>query len=413
MPAVAPRAWRSCSRRWSATCSATRPRWPSTPRPARCARPGPPSSRGRRQPGGDGEALLRRCAPGCEPLARRFFDGLRAGAYDGHLEASTAVRAGVAVPLRPRHRAARGVPARARQGRHAGRRVEDLTAALTQRHRGADPARRRHQAPGQDRHRGHLPLRRDAAAGAAGARGAGRRVRPATASATRPCARWPISTRGRRGARLHPLPDRGRRRRRRQRRRHRRGHRPGRRRPRAASAGPTDDPRAAGHQAPGRHRARGAGGQGPQRRPHGDHRARDQGRRDHRAHPAARALRRPPAAAVAAGGAAGLPEPLRRPASDAVTETEPTFRDDLLAEVARGRPADRAGQRPGRPLAQRDRRCRRDRHRPGRPRPVPRGPRPPAGDARAALHRRRAGVRRAPAATRPSATRCGSRPRRR
>ena len=40
----------------------------------------------------DGEALLRRLRPDLEPVARRFFDGLRVGGYDGHLEASTAVR---------------------------------------------------------------------------------------------------------------------------------------------------------------------------------------------------------------------------------------------------------------------------------------------------------------------------------
>jgi glucosamine--fructose-6-phosphate aminotransferase (isomerizing) len=40
----------------------------------------------------DGEALLRRLARDLEPLARRYFDGLRVGAYDGQLEASTAVR---------------------------------------------------------------------------------------------------------------------------------------------------------------------------------------------------------------------------------------------------------------------------------------------------------------------------------
>ena len=32
------------------------------------------------------------CAPAFEPLAARFFDGLRTGAYNGHLEAGTAVR---------------------------------------------------------------------------------------------------------------------------------------------------------------------------------------------------------------------------------------------------------------------------------------------------------------------------------
>ena len=40
----------------------------------------------------DGDRLLRHLRPAFEPLAARFFDGLRAHAYDGHLEASTAVR---------------------------------------------------------------------------------------------------------------------------------------------------------------------------------------------------------------------------------------------------------------------------------------------------------------------------------
>jgi glucosamine--fructose-6-phosphate aminotransferase (isomerizing) len=40
----------------------------------------------------DGEALLRRLRPHLEPAARRYMDGLRVGAYDGQLEASTAVR---------------------------------------------------------------------------------------------------------------------------------------------------------------------------------------------------------------------------------------------------------------------------------------------------------------------------------
>jgi glucosamine--fructose-6-phosphate aminotransferase (isomerizing) len=46
-------------------------------------------------PGGlraDGDRLLRRLRPQFEPLASRFFDGLRTRDYDGHLEASTAVR---------------------------------------------------------------------------------------------------------------------------------------------------------------------------------------------------------------------------------------------------------------------------------------------------------------------------------
>jgi glutamine---fructose-6-phosphate transaminase (isomerizing) len=39
-----------------------------------------------------GEALLRRLRPQLEPVARTYFDGLRTSRYDGQLEASTAVR---------------------------------------------------------------------------------------------------------------------------------------------------------------------------------------------------------------------------------------------------------------------------------------------------------------------------------
>jgi glutamine---fructose-6-phosphate transaminase (isomerizing) len=42
--------------------------------------------------GGDGQVLLDRLMPVIEQPAARFFDGLRVGDYDGHLEASTAVR---------------------------------------------------------------------------------------------------------------------------------------------------------------------------------------------------------------------------------------------------------------------------------------------------------------------------------
>ena len=93
------------------------------------------------------------------------------------------------------HRAARRLPGRA-TARSARRAVvvDDLTAALTAGHRGADPPGRRDQAPGQDRHRRHLPQRRDAAPAAAGAGRARRRAPPATGSATRRCARSPTST---------------------------------------------------------------------------------------------------------------------------------------------------------------------------------------------------------------------------
>jgi glucosamine--fructose-6-phosphate aminotransferase (isomerizing) len=42
--------------------------------------------------GHDGESMLRRLRPNLRPVARRYFDGLRVGSYDGQLEASTAVR---------------------------------------------------------------------------------------------------------------------------------------------------------------------------------------------------------------------------------------------------------------------------------------------------------------------------------
>ncbi|MCB1258873.1 MAG: glucosamine-6-phosphate synthase, partial [Acidimicrobiales bacterium] len=40
----------------------------------------------------DAEAVLTGLAASLQPLAARFFDGLRSGEYDGHLEASSAVR---------------------------------------------------------------------------------------------------------------------------------------------------------------------------------------------------------------------------------------------------------------------------------------------------------------------------------
>jgi glutamine---fructose-6-phosphate transaminase (isomerizing) len=40
----------------------------------------------------DGDLLMRRLAPEVGPLARRWFNGLRVGSYDGQMEASTAVR---------------------------------------------------------------------------------------------------------------------------------------------------------------------------------------------------------------------------------------------------------------------------------------------------------------------------------
>ena len=116
----------------------------------------------------------------------------------------------VVAALRHRDRAARRVPGRARRGGHPepGRRGPHRGAHRG--HRGAHPAGRRDQAPGEDGHRGDLPFRRGAAAGAARARGArgrasARRAQlPGAAHARRPRP-------GRRpGRRLHALPDRGR-----------------------------------------------------------------------------------------------------------------------------------------------------------------------------------------------------------
>ena len=79
----------------------------------------------------DGEALLRRLRPALTAPAARFFDGLRAGSYDGNLEASTATR------LASLLRYALGtVPLDAYQAEHGrvgtpAAVVDDLTAALT------------------------------------------------------------------------------------------------------------------------------------------------------------------------------------------------------------------------------------------------------------------------------------------
>ncbi|MDQ2648316.1 MAG: SIS domain-containing protein [Actinomycetota bacterium] len=80
----------------------------------------------------DGDALLRGLRPAITAASQQFFDGLRSHAYDGHLEASTAVR------LAASFRYAAGLaPLEAYQAEH-GRIgtpavvVDDLTAALTQ-----------------------------------------------------------------------------------------------------------------------------------------------------------------------------------------------------------------------------------------------------------------------------------------
>ena len=81
--------------------------------------------------GGDADALTAELRPLFETTSTRFHDGLRAGAYDGHLEAGTAVR------LSSTFRYATGLaPLEAYQSEHGrvgtpSMVIEDLTAALT------------------------------------------------------------------------------------------------------------------------------------------------------------------------------------------------------------------------------------------------------------------------------------------
>ena len=141
VPADAPARWRSCCRPWPATCSATRRRWPSTPRPARCARRAAAIEAAIVEPGRTEPATT--CSPSCgralEPLAGQVLRRparrrLRRPPRGQHRGA-----AGVAVPLRPRHaaRSRRTSSSTARSARRAScsrtsppaltRAIEELT----------------------------------------------------------------------------------------------------------------------------------------------------------------------------------------------------------------------------------------------------------------------------------------------
>jgi glucosamine--fructose-6-phosphate aminotransferase (isomerizing) len=81
--------------------------------------------------GADGAHLLERLAPEFGVPATRFFDGLRTGSYDGHMEASTAVRLSSLLRY-----AVGAIPLDSYQVEHGrvgtpGVVIEDLTAALT------------------------------------------------------------------------------------------------------------------------------------------------------------------------------------------------------------------------------------------------------------------------------------------
>ena len=143
----------------------------------------------------DGEGLLRSLRPALTASSSRVLRRAPQRLLRRQPRGQHRGAAGVVVPLRPRHRAARRLPGRARPDRHARRGGRRPHRRAHPGHRGAHPAGRRDQAPGQDRHGRHLPQRRDAAAAAARAGRARRRAPRATASATRRCAPSPTSTR--------------------------------------------------------------------------------------------------------------------------------------------------------------------------------------------------------------------------
>ena len=293
----------------------------------------------------DGDGLLRSLQPALVASATRFFDGLRSGAYDGNLEASTAVR------LASSYRYALGIAPLDAYQAELGRIgtpavvVDDLTAALTQ---GIEELTRpvdaiKHQAKtvtvGISRSDETLlqpPLVQAVlAAGAARDRLSYKTLRtladidPAVAEVTG----WiryeldgdaedgevPVSVVDRGGIALD-IPSRTER-----------------------------SGRAARHEA---HRGGGAAGvrhPRPRGRPHGRDRARDEGRPGHRPHAPARPVPRAPGRARRTRRAAGLPQPLVCAAGRGARD-----RADLPRGPPRrgagGRPPRGADPRAGRPL---------------------------------------------------------------
>ncbi len=167
---------------------------PSAARGARRARRPAPRAGRRRRPARPPAGAVRagRPALGRRPAQRRLRRPPRSQHRVAHQHAAA---------LRERRPAPRRVPDRLRPPGHAARADRGPDRRARERHRGADPAGRRHQAPGQDGHGGHLAFRRGGAPGAAGGGGAQRRARRATGSATARCARspawirrWPTTT---------------------------------------------------------------------------------------------------------------------------------------------------------------------------------------------------------------------------
>ena len=320
-------------------------------------RPGPPAARGpgrhrggrrraRRRP--TATACCARCGRGLSRVGGALLRRPAQRRLRRHLEASTAVRLASLLRYAARHRAARRLPGRARQGRHAGGGGRRPHRRAHPGHRRADPPGRRHQAPGQDRHRRHLPHRRDAARRRRWCRRCWRPARPATGSATGRCAPSPTSTR------RSPRSPAG------SATRSRATPRTARCRRSVVDRGgialdiPSRTERTrvlrgtkhTGRASSGRCSSPGAASDGrtvvivPEMKD-------DQATGLTLLH--VRFADRLPVAA-ARGVLQGYRDRCRRSA-DAVTETEPTFREDLLADRARRRPAGRADQRAGRPLA--------------------------------------------------------------
>ncbi len=117
-------------------------------RPSHCERPGLRSTAAVAQSGGDlhgdhvdGEQLLDGLRPTLSAESSEFFDGVRSGAYNGHLEANTAVR------LAGQFRFAVGISALDAYQVEFGKVgtpgvvLEDLSAALTAAPSRSSPAR--------------------------------------------------------------------------------------------------------------------------------------------------------------------------------------------------------------------------------------------------------------------------------
>ena len=273
------------------------------------------------------------------PVAE-YGDGVRGHRYDGHLEASTAVQlAGLLRDVRSDRPVEAYQESTGKVGSPAAL-VDDLVLSLTRGHRRADPAGRRHQAPGEDGDRRDLAQRRGRHGSGAGAGGPRRRRRARRARLPdAQGARRPRPGR-RRDLRLHPVRDR----RRHHHRRRPRWHLPADRQPRRPQPG------ARRHQAASRQRARGARRPRPQRWPHDHHGAGGQGRDGDRHHAAAGALPRPPRRADDARCAHRL-RPSLRPPRGLGDGDRGHLRRSPARRAAGRRAADRADQRHRRPLA--------------------------------------------------------------